>query len=217
MGWKFRKSIKVGPARINISQSGVGGSLGVKGYRKGIDSKGRHYTNKSIPGTGIYSKEYNKSNRNQAIHNQSNGSLNFGGKVLVFFILAAFLFIWYAGESFLFAAVLIGITIYFSRVFSDSRLYDSIDSQDNDLNEHIERLSPRQENEVRSPFDVFELNEQCSIDDLENAFRKQISAFESDNLKNMQPELKQLVLVRVNEIIAAYEECRSILKKDKVS
>ncbi len=41
MGWSFRKSIKLGAVRLNLSKSGVGGSVGVKGYRKGIDAKGR--------------------------------------------------------------------------------------------------------------------------------------------------------------------------------
>lgn len=33
MGWNFRKSIKVGPARINLSKSGVGYSVGAGGLR----------------------------------------------------------------------------------------------------------------------------------------------------------------------------------------
>lgn len=33
MGWNFRKSIKVGPARINLSKSGVGYSVGAGGVR----------------------------------------------------------------------------------------------------------------------------------------------------------------------------------------
>ena len=33
MGWSFRKSIKVGPARINLSKSGVGYSVGAGGVR----------------------------------------------------------------------------------------------------------------------------------------------------------------------------------------
>ena len=33
MGWNFRKSIKVGPARINLSKSGVGYSVGAGGAR----------------------------------------------------------------------------------------------------------------------------------------------------------------------------------------
>lgn len=33
MGWNFRKSIKAGPARINLSKSGVGYSVGAGGVR----------------------------------------------------------------------------------------------------------------------------------------------------------------------------------------
>lgn len=33
MGWNFRKSIKIGPARINLSKSGVGYSVGTGGVR----------------------------------------------------------------------------------------------------------------------------------------------------------------------------------------
>jgi O-antigen ligase len=33
MGFNFRKSIKVGPARVNISKSGVGYSFGAGGFR----------------------------------------------------------------------------------------------------------------------------------------------------------------------------------------
>ena len=33
MGWNFRKSIKVGPARVNLSKSGVGYSFGAGGIR----------------------------------------------------------------------------------------------------------------------------------------------------------------------------------------
>lgn len=33
MGFNFRKSFKLGPARINLSKSGVGYSVGAKGFR----------------------------------------------------------------------------------------------------------------------------------------------------------------------------------------
>ena len=53
MGFKFRKSIKVGAARINFSKSGVGISVGVKGLRLGRNAKGQNYISASIPGTGV--------------------------------------------------------------------------------------------------------------------------------------------------------------------
>lgn len=53
MGLRFRKSIRLGNARINLSKSGVGYSYGVKGLRKGVGPTGRTRTTASIPGAGI--------------------------------------------------------------------------------------------------------------------------------------------------------------------
>ncbi len=53
MGWSYRKSTRIGPFRVNFSRSGVGYSVGVKGFRAGINSRGRSYTSVSIPGTGL--------------------------------------------------------------------------------------------------------------------------------------------------------------------
>ena len=58
MAWRFRKSIKLGPLRLNLSKSGIGTSIGVRGFRVGTDAKGRSYTAASIPGTGLYSRTY---------------------------------------------------------------------------------------------------------------------------------------------------------------
>ena len=35
MGWYLRKSLKLGPLRFNLSKSGIGTSIGVKGLRVG--------------------------------------------------------------------------------------------------------------------------------------------------------------------------------------
>ena len=53
MGLRFRKSINIGPLRINISKSGVGFSLGVKGFRVGRSAKGKTTATVSLPGTGL--------------------------------------------------------------------------------------------------------------------------------------------------------------------
>ncbi len=54
MGLNFRKSIKVGKfGRINISKSGIGASVGVKGARITKTAKGNTRTTLSIPNTGI--------------------------------------------------------------------------------------------------------------------------------------------------------------------
>lgn len=58
MGFRFRKSINLGGARINISKSGIGGSVGGKGYRVTKKAGGGTRTTASIPGTGIsYQKD----------------------------------------------------------------------------------------------------------------------------------------------------------------
>lgn len=52
---RFRKSFKVAPGmRVNVSSRGVGASVGVKGLRYSVNSRGQRRTTASIPGTGIY-------------------------------------------------------------------------------------------------------------------------------------------------------------------
>ena len=53
MGFRFRKSIKVGAARVNFSKSGIGASIGTKGARITRTANGRTRKSVSIPGTGI--------------------------------------------------------------------------------------------------------------------------------------------------------------------
>lgn len=54
MGMRFRKSIKLGKhVRLNLSKSGIGYSVGTKGFRVTKMANGRTRTTTSIPGTGI--------------------------------------------------------------------------------------------------------------------------------------------------------------------
>jgi hypothetical protein len=53
MGWYYRKSKSVGPFRVNLSKSGVGFSVGGRGFRSGVNARGRRYTTASVPGTGL--------------------------------------------------------------------------------------------------------------------------------------------------------------------
>ena len=53
MGQRFRKSINIGPLRINFSKSGIGFSLGVKGFRISRSAKGKNTATVSLPGTGV--------------------------------------------------------------------------------------------------------------------------------------------------------------------
>lgn len=43
MGWSYRKSLKMGPVRFNLSKSGIGTSIGVRGLRVGTSGTGRTY------------------------------------------------------------------------------------------------------------------------------------------------------------------------------
>ena len=42
MGWYLRKSLRFGPLRFNLSKSGIGTSIGVKGLRVGTGPKGSY-------------------------------------------------------------------------------------------------------------------------------------------------------------------------------
>lgn len=53
MGFRFRKSRKVGPFRVNFSKSGVGWSVGNKLFRYTKKAGGGTRTTYTIPGTGI--------------------------------------------------------------------------------------------------------------------------------------------------------------------
>ena len=60
MGTRFRKSINLGPLRINLSQSGVGFSIGNKFARITQKADGNIRTTTTIPGTGISHVEEHK-------------------------------------------------------------------------------------------------------------------------------------------------------------
>jgi hypothetical protein len=62
MGWSIRRSINFGPFRVNLSKKGPGFSVGGPGFRVGRDATGRDYTQMSIPGTGVYSRQYYRKN-----------------------------------------------------------------------------------------------------------------------------------------------------------
>lgn len=53
MGFRFRKSFKLGPFRFTASKSGISYSLGVKDARVTKRADGKAQTTLSIPGTGI--------------------------------------------------------------------------------------------------------------------------------------------------------------------
>ncbi|HVX90935.1 MAG TPA: DUF4236 domain-containing protein [Candidatus Paceibacterota bacterium] len=62
MGLRFRKSIKLGLVKVNLSKSGIGLSTGVRGARIGVNSRGT-YSSVGIPGTGVYAMQYHSSGK----------------------------------------------------------------------------------------------------------------------------------------------------------
>jgi hypothetical protein len=54
MGFRYQRRIKICKGvNINLSKSGVGLSVGPKGAKIGISSKGKPYASVGIPGTGL--------------------------------------------------------------------------------------------------------------------------------------------------------------------
>jgi hypothetical protein len=53
MGFYYRRSVNLGPFRVNLSKRGVGYSVGTPGFRTGRSASGRRYTTFSVPGTGF--------------------------------------------------------------------------------------------------------------------------------------------------------------------
>jgi len=54
MGFRYRKSIRIFPGvRINLSKTGIGASVGFKGFRLTKRADGRVQKTISLPGTGI--------------------------------------------------------------------------------------------------------------------------------------------------------------------
>lgn len=79
MGFRFRKSFKIAPGvRLNVGKKSMSVSMGARGVRHSINTKGQRRTSAGIPGTGLYytnttsSKPYktNAYNRNAQLKAQ---------------------------------------------------------------------------------------------------------------------------------------------------
>ena len=54
MGFRFQRRVRVAPGvRLNISKSGIGGSVGRTGLRLGLDANRRKYFSVGLPRTGL--------------------------------------------------------------------------------------------------------------------------------------------------------------------
>lgn len=80
MGLRFRKSISLCKGvKLNLGKTGASISVGGKGYRKTINTKGQVTTSFGIPGTGVYyteTKSLNKDKNNRS-SNSSRGENNY--------------------------------------------------------------------------------------------------------------------------------------------
>jgi len=66
MGWSYRKSVELGPFRVNLSKSGIGYSVGAKDFRMGVNAKGRRYESVTIPGAGLTYRSSKGKSRSEA-------------------------------------------------------------------------------------------------------------------------------------------------------
>ena len=66
MAWSYRRSVSVGPVRLNFSKSGVGYSVGGPFYRVGRTATGKRYSTMRIPGTGLYNRTYQSTGQKSA-------------------------------------------------------------------------------------------------------------------------------------------------------
>jgi len=61
MGFRFRKSFNLGPFRWTISKSGIGSSVGFKGFRYTLRADGKKQKTFTVPGTGVSFVDIKKS------------------------------------------------------------------------------------------------------------------------------------------------------------
>ncbi|MCM1338946.1 MAG: DUF4236 domain-containing protein [Muribaculaceae bacterium] len=76
MGFHIRKSFKAGPVRFNLSKSGIGASIGVKGLRLGTNSQGKSYIHAGR--YGLYYKKVSdmlQTNISELVSNNDNNEV----------------------------------------------------------------------------------------------------------------------------------------------
>ena len=77
MGLRFRKSVTLCKGvKLNFGKSGMSVSVGGKGYRKTINTKGQVTTSMGIPGTGIYYTDTKKIGGNKQYNSRKNTSIS---------------------------------------------------------------------------------------------------------------------------------------------
>jgi hypothetical protein len=74
MGFRFRKSKKLGPFRFTMSNSGISSSVGGKGFRYTKRADGKTQISVGIPGSGLYYTETIKQNSSNAASGTNGNS-----------------------------------------------------------------------------------------------------------------------------------------------
>lgn len=78
MGLRFRKSVSLCKGvRLNFGKTGASISVGGKGYRKTINTKGQVTTSMGIPGTGIYYTDTKPLKNNKSSNSSSSRNANY--------------------------------------------------------------------------------------------------------------------------------------------
>ena len=75
MPWYLRKYISIGPVRFNLSKSGIGTSVGVKGFRVGVRPNGKSYVHAGRHGL-YYRQELGNIHKNESVINNDLETLN---------------------------------------------------------------------------------------------------------------------------------------------
>lgn len=81
MGLRYRKSVKIGPVRLNASKKGLGWSVGGKGFRYTKKAGGGTRTTTSLPGTGLSWVKDSSSNKKKVSKQVVNSEIKSSGKV----------------------------------------------------------------------------------------------------------------------------------------
>jgi hypothetical protein len=92
MGWGFRKSAKIGGMKVNFSKSGMGVSVGTKGARVGISSKGKAYVSGGSNGVH-YRKNLGSENSSDGNVPAADNNASAWKAVYIIFLFAAGIFL----------------------------------------------------------------------------------------------------------------------------
>jgi uncharacterized protein DUF4236 len=68
LGLRFQRRIRVLPGvHLNVSLSGVGVSVGGRGFHAGVTARGQRYVSAGLPGTGLSVRQYSPVNSSQKL------------------------------------------------------------------------------------------------------------------------------------------------------